>query len=799
MSTSNSSENTAVVAGMAGSKRRSRLGLGVTSFSGTPLGIIETNLRSFDMVGSCLVTSPNCHYLNSYDVSVISTNVGTDLKGGQGGNVFPPFFLDRANGGRSLLDSLSLGSFTGVDDSPTDVSKGSSVARRAAIILDNINVIDSAKKSAANDSADVNFDNLSREDAVHYLQTSKKYLGMRTVADWSKLRRNLDRRKEWNKWRPTDTLLDLFTSVKYSHSSLLPEANRKGFTSVNVSDKGKIRVTKIARSHSIRLDPVDAPKELYKHRLRIDRIIDWAYKTNLVPVMMTLTVYHRWHNLEPLCRVLQKSWENLFSNCSQGLRRREHIDLRGFVRRMEETLNDNDAEFNSGNAGWHPHYHVILLIPKNKISTLSAYEKELRAAWAKLVRKNFLKEFGEEIPASYLPSLMEHGLVISRYSHGKDKGKIRKVKDSRYLAKIMGYDPTEVYGGDKEMTAYNLKNSKVPFDLLRGDVTANKVDLWCEYAIATKGIPSFSYSYRLEKQVTDYFKAHPEKVNPEYKGLFGSEGVELPKETVVAYISKEAYKFVYKAKRYREMHEVAKLGYEALEAWFGALEEQYCVHFGLSVWKPREIDADADDETDDGTSYDAVKVLDDSQNPSVDVDSETTENAVGAEVDLQAELRRAIAEDIDLDEAIRSGLVKVTYTEPPPEPKPETSARSSPYQTENTSAQGTTIPISTEEELAASTEPEKPSISAEELAVAEKLDRPGILPYGIKLTPLVTQGLSVLEALEQVSLSPEQKELLRGMIEHFRKEVAKEAKTNKTSSSATQTHQKTGKNPESES
>ena len=37
------------------------------------------------------------------------------------------------------------------------------------------------------------------------------------------------------------------------------------------------------------------------------------------------------------------------------------------------------------------------------------------------------------------------------------------------------------------------------------------------------------------------------------------------------------------------------------------------------------------------------------------------------------------------------------------------------------------------------------------------------------------------------------------MIEHFRKEVAKEAKTNKTSSSATQTHQKTGKNPESES
>ena len=784
-----SSENISAVAGLTGSRRRSYLGLEVVIKSGTPLGIIDANLRGFDMVGSRLVTSLNCHYLNSYDVSVISTN---NLKGGQGGNVFPPFLLDRANGGRDLLSSLSLGCCAGVDGSPTDVSKGSSVARRAAIILDNINVIDSAKKSAANDSADVNFDNLSREDAVHYLQTSKKYLGMRTVADWSKLRRNLDRRKEWNKWRPTDTLLDLFTSVKYSHSSLLPEANRKGFTSVNVSDKGKIRVTKIARSHSIRLDPVDAPKELYKHRLRIDRIIDWAYKTNLVPVMMTLTVYHRWHNLEPLCRVLQKSWENLFSNCSQGLRRREHIDLRGFIRRMEETLNDNDTEFNNGNAGWHPHYHVILLIPKNKISTLSAYEKELRAAWVKLVRKNFLKEFGEEIPASYLPSLMEHGLVISRYSHGKDKGKIRKVKDSRYLAKIMGYDPTEVYGGDKEMTAYNLKNSKVPFDLLRGDVTANKVDLWCEYAIATKGIPSFSYSYRLEKQVTNYFKAHPEKVNPEYKGLFGSEGVELPKETVVAYISKEAYKFVYKVNRYQEMLEIAKLGYEALEAWLKTLEEKYCVHFGISIWKPREIDNEEESD-DNGTSYVKVKVSDDSQNSSVDIDSETSEHNADAEVDLQTELRRAIAEDIDLDQAIQHGLVKVTY-----HTDPKTSTSSPPYQVENTSAQGTSIPISTEEKPASSTEPEKPPISAEELAIAERLDRPGKLPPEIKLKPLVLQGLSLTEALERVSLSPSQKELILGMIEYFRKEVSKKtqdtSKSDEYSSSAgnfkTQTDQK---------
>lgn len=137
---------------------------------------------------------------------------------------------------------------------------------------------------------------LSRSDAWRAQRAAKKYLARRTLKDFERLIKKLDRRKEWNKWRLTDTLLDLFTSVKYSHSSLLPEACRQGYTNLVSNGSNTVRVAKIARSHSIRLDPVEAPKELYKYRLRIDRIIDWAYKTNLVPVMMTLTVFHRWHD-----------------------------------------------------------------------------------------------------------------------------------------------------------------------------------------------------------------------------------------------------------------------------------------------------------------------------------------------------------------------------------------------------------------------------------------------------------------------------------------------------------------------
>lgn len=172
------------------------------------------------------------------------------------------------------------------------------------------------------------------------------------------------------------------------------------------------------------------------------------------------------------------------------MQRAEKIGLRGFIRRMEETINDGGAGVT--NAGWHPHYHVILLIPRDKVEVLSACEEELKIAWVELMRKNFVEIFGEDIPSSYLPELMEHGLVISRHAQGKYKGKIREVHDSNYLAKIMGYDPSEVYGADKEMTAITQKNSKIPFDLLLEDTAAN-TDLWCEYAIATKGVPSFSF------------------------------------------------------------------------------------------------------------------------------------------------------------------------------------------------------------------------------------------------------------------------------------------------------------------
>ena len=283
---------------------------------------------------------------------------------------------------------------------------------------------------------------------------------------------------------------------------------------------------------------------------------------------MTLTVFHRWHDLAPLCRVLRGAWSDLFRGPA-GMKRKELIGLRGYVRRMEETFNDGDADFDKSlNSGWHPHYHVILLVPREKLSVLSDYEAELRKVWVSLVRKHSLKEFGEDIPASYLSSFEEHGLYFSRYAsdehavccgcpHGK-AGDLFEVKDGKYLAKIMGTD-LPLYGGDTEMTSFLMKNSKTPFELLKCEVTANLADLWCEYAIATKKIPCFTYSKGLKAEVDAYFDSLSDSVV--------ESAVALPTEGLVVRLTPKDYQWLYRHFLVGKLLDVAAEGYDVAKAW----------------------------------------------------------------------------------------------------------------------------------------------------------------------------------------------------------------------------------------
>ena len=122
---------------------------------------------------------------------------------------------------------------------------------------------------------------ISLKDRYLLQRNGKKALAMRsveTLPDY--IRQKIDQRRDWNKQnRPASNVLEqFFPSFQFSYATPLPQAYRKGSVDLVVSENGKARVSDIARSHSIWLDAVDAPKELYKYRLRIQRVINWAYK-----------------------------------------------------------------------------------------------------------------------------------------------------------------------------------------------------------------------------------------------------------------------------------------------------------------------------------------------------------------------------------------------------------------------------------------------------------------------------------------------------------------------------------------
>lgn len=399
---------------------------------------------------------------------------------------------------------------------------------------------------------------LDSKQFMEMLRRSKMYLGMRKPDE--ELVRKLERRRDWNiASRPIENNLDLFAAVKYSYSSAMP--CNKGQVDLVVSSNGKARFAGVAHSNNMRLDPVDAQKISYKRRLEIQRALQWGYDNGFIPVMMTLTVFHdwTWQPLTKLIAVLRKSYEDLFGH-KVGGKLKDAIGFKYRIYRMEETVDmKNDLSGvkgsgeHDGKHGWHPHYHIILFVPKDNLNILSDLEPKLKARWSKLVQKYYKMFVGKEIPESYLSALYKHGLMLSRYSRDvldedgniiHEAGELYQVDDTIYLDKVMGCDSAEVYGGDTELASTLQKDSMSPFDLLRGKPTAEKCDLWNEYAVATKGLSCFRFTPGFKAVIDEYFEQHPDR-DPVVN--------KLPKETVVATLKKEVYHLLYRNLKLEEV------------------------------------------------------------------------------------------------------------------------------------------------------------------------------------------------------------------------------------------------------
>ena len=278
------------------------------------------------------------------------------------------------------------------------------------------------KRKRAGDLSDVILGDakLNRNQLFEMLCRSKILLYMR-VAD-QEVAKRLERRKEWNiaKLPIVKTNLDSFPGVKFSYSSRRPD---KYEIIIIISEGGNVRFDGLVRSGNMRLDPVDAVRIAYKKRKEIQRAIQWGYDNDFIPVMFTFTIFHdwTWQPLDKLISVLRNSYNDMFDH-KVGEQLKNKIGFKYRIFRMEETLDmknplesqdeqepaGSDKHKHDGHHGWHPHYHVILFVPKANLGVLDDIESTLKARWQKLVKKHYAKVFGKEIPESYLPALYEH-------------------------------------------------------------------------------------------------------------------------------------------------------------------------------------------------------------------------------------------------------------------------------------------------------------------------------------------------------------------------------------------------------
>ena len=179
---------------------------------------------------------------------------------------------------------------------------------------------------------------------------------------------------------------------------------------------------------SVRGCPLCAPKITERRRVEVQEGMAAAERLGLKVMLATFTIPHgRGDDVDAIRKQMMKGWRH-GSTSRAGKAMRKLIGLRGYIRVVEVTFGHN---------GWHPHFHVLLLLDTD----LSPYA--IQQAWYPI----------------WLDGCRKAGLGDPSEAHGVrvDDG----TRAAQYVTK---------WGMDSELTKGHLKKGKKsvnPWDLLR--------------------------------------------------------------------------------------------------------------------------------------------------------------------------------------------------------------------------------------------------------------------------------------------------------------------------------------------
>lgn len=222
--------------------------------------------------------------------------------------------------------------------------------------------------------------------------------------------------------------------------------------------------------------PVCAAKVQERRREEIAAAIDWAYRSGLQPVLVTLTFPHRaWHALPDLLAQQADALHRLRTG-APWQRLKGWASYAGLIRSLELTHGAN---------GWHPHTHELWFVRRD----LDAGELRARVVerWQSACARAGLLDLADE---RQVEAFRRHAVDVKGNCSASD-----------YLAK---QDDAQHWGADRELAKGSTKAGRAaglhPFALLdraRQGCTIS-ADLFVTYALAMAGRRQLFWTHGLK-------------------------------------------------------------------------------------------------------------------------------------------------------------------------------------------------------------------------------------------------------------------------------------------------------------
>lgn len=198
--------------------------------------------------------------------------------------------------------------------------------------------------------------------------------------------------------------------------------------------------------------------------MKIAGTIDYFERQGVVPVMMTLTVPHSVNvDVRITVAALYSAWRKFLNRFSSRRKLKGGEPFGRFRQELDIKHWFFAAEATWGTHGWHPHFHILLFVPRRNLKYVASWEGRLRANWFRKVLMALGEEWRNcEVDEGKIQFLL-HRIVEQRNSVSKplffSKDKLGKVVPIPAHAYISGLTSGRE-GAAMEMSALHLKTAK---------------------------------------------------------------------------------------------------------------------------------------------------------------------------------------------------------------------------------------------------------------------------------------------------------------------------------------------------